>query len=551
MKQLRLQRHWRGCVLFLLVAAVSNAHSQLALALTPESPEVKAMVEKGVAYISERNNAGNRLGELCLYALALHKGGKADDHPLIKRAVALCKKYVKTPDVERNQGEVYDISVALILLCELDSSEYNEEITTFLSMLEKRQKKHGGWGYVSGTHAVAGTGDTSMTQYAVLAIWTAHQHGVVISWDSVSRVTLWLMRTQDPSGAWGYQGRDPANFERVQQEGRNLRLSLATAALGSIYLCVDLLKLGVVQNNNGLPAALKRVEKPEEENKVNNLKTAQESIPRVVLTRVMADGNRNFKNKYRIDPTERPYYYIYTLERSMSLQDHIAGRNVKEPAWYNAGVRHLQGIQLESGAWGENLDAQIVSTSFAVLFLTRSMNKTLKNVKSWQGDGLLSGGRGLPGNTSSVQIREGKIVGTPVQADAGEMLSILEDSSHPDFESLVASDSSITLSGDASTRAAQRERLYQLSLSGPPETRILAIKAISHNRDMSGVPKLIKALNDRELRVAIAARDGLRFLSRRFDGFGLPDNPTRAQQRLATAQWQRWYSALSPNADEE
>ena len=48
-----------------------------------------------------------------------------------------------------------------------------------------------------------------MTQYGVLASWEAKKNGFVVPVDSIERVLMWLMRTQDPSGGWGYQGVDP------------------------------------------------------------------------------------------------------------------------------------------------------------------------------------------------------------------------------------------------------------------------------------------------------------------------------------------------------
>ncbi len=35
--------------------------------------------------------------------------------------------------------------------------------------------------------------------------------------DAVANVCNWLLRTQDPTGGWGYQGSDPGTFDRVGQ----------------------------------------------------------------------------------------------------------------------------------------------------------------------------------------------------------------------------------------------------------------------------------------------------------------------------------------------
>ena len=64
-------------------------------------------------------------------------------------------------------------------------------------------------------------------------------------------------------------------------------------------------------------------------------------------------------------------------------------------------------------------------------------------------------------------------------------------------------------------------------------------------------PILIYALSDPDRGVALAARDGLRFISRKFDGVGLPDKFTPAEQTSAIDAWQRWYRTVRPDAELE
>jgi hypothetical protein len=40
----------------------------------------------------------------------------------------------------------------------------------------------------------------------------------------------------------------------------------------------------------------------------------------------------------------------------------------------------------------------------------------------------------------------------------------------------------------------------------------------------------------------------LRKLSRKIDGFGLPDKPTDGQKQTAQVRWQKWYLSIQPNA---
>jgi hypothetical protein len=53
-------------------------------------------------------------------------------------------------------------------------------------------------------------------------------------------------------------------------------------------------------------------------------------------------------------------------------------------------------------------------------------------------------------------------------------------------------------------------------------------------------------LSDPDEPVRRYARDGLRFLSRRFDGFGMPDRPSRPEVEKAQQQWREWYRSVNP-----
>ncbi len=42
------------------------------------------------------------------------------------------------------------------------------------------------------------------------------------------------------------------------------------------------------------------------------------------------------------------------------------------------------------------------------------------------------------------------------------------------------------------------------------------------------------------------ARDGLRFISRKFEGFGMPNDPNQAELQSAQQQWRNWYQTMNP-----
>jgi len=61
---------------------------------------------------------------------------------------------------------------------------------------------------------------------------------------------------------------------------------------------------------------------------------------------------------------------------------------------------------------------------------------------------------------------------------------------------------------------------------------------------------LIYALSDPDYRVVKGAQNGLRYISRRVDGFGLKitdKRPTKPQYAAAQDKWKSWYRSVRPN----
>ena len=67
-------------------------------------------------------------------------------------------------------------------------------------------------------------------------------------------------------------------------------------------------------------------------------------------------------------------------------------------------------------------------------------------------------------------------------------------------------------------------------------------------RRFEDIPLLIYALSDPDDGVSVAARDALRFTSRRLDGFGMSDAPSDQEKQAAVAAWRAWYAGINPGA---
>jgi hypothetical protein len=500
------------------------------------------MLAKALDFI-EKANPHNRLGGKCLMALTLIKGDRPHDHPMVQAAVEACRQAVQSLERQHTTDVMYDLAISIIFLCELDAEQYRGEITSLMKLMLKWQKEFGGWGYLEG--AEVRTGDTSMTQYAVLALWTADRTGAYdVNSDVAARVCNWLLRTQDPSGGWGYQGKDPGEFRRVPQ--LTVQHSLSAAGCGSVYVLGDLLRLtGDMKsgdNNDGLPPALRIVRKPDQRPSQGPL---TDRVDRGRLRAAVQDGDRWFENNFRVDTPDFLYYYLYALERYKSFRELATGRIEKEPDWYSAGVEFLRTEQSRLGSWDRDLGPSI-DTCFAALFLIRGTRKSIEKAEAY--DGRLRGGRGLPKDTASVTISEdGQIVKTPFQGTAESLLAILETAGQDDLESL-GSDVAITLSDDPQQRERELERLRRLVTAEEFPVRMAALRALHNTRDLDNVPVFIFALGDPDPRIVRRAHDSLRVLSRKIDGFGLPDELTEGAKLDASQRWTQWFLSIRPDA---
>ncbi|NOZ40942.1 MAG: hypothetical protein GXP24_12060 [Planctomycetes bacterium] len=507
-------------------------------AVTPESPEVRLLIERGLQ--SLEGHAEQRLGGVCLVALAFVKDGASPDNPHVQAAVAACQS---TDAQQARATDVYSNGLAIIFLSELNPGKYRDLIARFAGAMANRQKAHGGWGYDA-----LQTGDTSQTQYAALSYWELLQIGMAPPVEKVEACANWLLRTQDPTGAWGYQGKDPENFERVEQ--REVTASMLAAGLGSTMIFGNV--LGLTQPGGGggsrvadlvseAPSALKRADlKIKKQMRTLSGNGVQRERLLSAISRGQAWYDKNFDEK-TILRAHYPCYMLYSLERYKSFEELLTGNTVEEPDWYQMGYKYLQAKQLPEGGW-RSRSGKPCATSFAILFLLRS---TQKSIKANLGEGTLIGGRGLSANLARMKMRRGRLVTEEQPTEIDKFLGMLDEDASAGLEALVNDPTALQVHN---VGPEQARRLQQLVKSGAPAGRILAVRALSKMRSLNYAPTLIFALTDPDKRVVREARDGLRFVSRRFQGFGLPDNFSDSQRYNAIDQWKTWYRRVRPDA---
>lgn len=527
------------CLAFLSVAL---ARTPAAKAYKPESPEVQQMLNRAVKFLVDKHQTDQsyypRLGGMCVVGMAVYKHTDNPGHELVQAAVAKCKAVCRA-GVPWSSESNYSVGIAVIFLCELDAQLYRPEIEVLVNALFKRQQSSGGWSYSD--HK---TGDTSQTQYGALGYWMAHRQGINVPIDKTERLCNWLIRTQTPKGNWGYQGKDPGNYNRVAQTEETM--ACAAAGLGSAYVCAEL--LGFVQpvdenKDPSIPAALRQV--GEEKAKKGPI---TDKVDAGMLMRCLNDGDRFFATnpKMMIDD-QYQHYYMYALERYMSFRE--LARHIKdpEPKWYDAGVDILRKSQAADGSWKSCEAGPVIDTSFAVLFLLRSAQKSIKRIV--EESGVTRGGKYLPADLTKIAVTaKGEVADTKETPPIDVLMRELEEGGINELDASIPSQ--LKLSTDPQKRANELIRLRRMVMNGPYQARMTAVTTIGRDRNLDNVPVLIFALSDPDFRVVKAAQHGLRYISRRVDGFGLvvtDKRPPKPQYVAAQDKWKTWYRSIRPD----
>ncbi|WP_425613757.1 hypothetical protein NA78x_003597 [Anatilimnocola sp. NA78] len=537
---------YRTSASVLLFATIVLGSLPQAKAVTPDSPEVKAVLEKAFKFLETADDP--RLGGKCLIALAFLKNGADESHPKIEAAVAACLAATNKEAAAIN-NDLYSTGIAIIFLCSLNPSKYSVEILKLRDSLLVRQKPHGGWGYPERE-----TGDTSMTQYGVLSFWEISKVGLGTDIESTEKVANWIIRTQDPNGNWGYQGREAniveeegkkPKMELVKQDGQ--KLSMGAAGLGCTYMVADLLKLSelTTERDAKLPPALRPVKREQ-------VKALTDKVELRLIKAAQERGRSWMSKNYKIDPPGFTFYYLYGLERYQSFFEAAEGRFIKEPRWYNDGFAYLKKEQQEDGSWkGTNEALSAPDTAFAALFLLRSTKKAIERSKAY-GEATLVSGRGLPGNSQDVSIRAGRIVQSKVNVTPGQLIDILHTPEHRAFN---------TVSGDlemlrerlspltATEQAPHLARLRTLATTGAAESRLAAVRTLGLVRDLNAAEVLIASLEDADWRVVLAADDSLRSIGRVVTASPLSEQPNPTARAELVQSWKLWLLSIRPDAE--
>ncbi len=512
-------------------------------AFHPESPEVRAVIDRAMTYLEAETD--RRPGGKCLIGIVFLKE-KRREHVRVQEALEAALRIAQmSPEQLLRFSETYSLALAAMFLAEYDVTQYHAEFDKLTDAIIARQLENGSWTY---GNKKAG-GDTSQSQYAVLACWTAHRAGYRVPPEAASRICGWLQRTQDPSGGFGYQPIDPGEDAESNNQA-NLRASTCVAGLGSLYIGSTMLGVRDLvtrpkEGSKEVPDAFKRVPfKTGSNTNEADFQVTREFTSHIRNALSRGDG---WMNDHRSkEPQEYFYYYLYGLERYEAFRS--AGRKSarSEPRWYNDGVRSLIQRQQPNGSFspGQPALGGPIDASFAVLFLLRNTQRSI--AESLLGDGMLIGGRGMPSDTQRIRVVEGRVVSATQRRSLAAVQKMLADPNASDLLRLAEEDA-VGLIDSSDASPADIESLRGLANSDSPVVRRVAIQALASHCDLDNVPTFLAALEDSDRHVVRQARDGLRRVSRKFLGFGMPDTPSESERAKAVAEWKQWYRSLRPD----
>lgn len=531
----------------LAMAALACCAARLpAAGLTPQSPEVRKALERATRFLESTDAPETRVGGTALIGLAVLKNRGGADHPLVKKAAdditqAFGQKFLED---RQDQTGIYSLGLCILFFAELDPLAHRESLERVVKALLDRQKANGAWGY-----PFEEVGDTSMTQFAVMGLWMAQECGVKVSDEVWVNVCNWLLRTQDPDGGFVYHPADPGKPERMKQvDSGNGRYGVTAGAAGSLYLIeasLGLRRLPSGEDELPVPSGLKRVERPKApSDDAWRPRPAPAGLDVQRLSQAQRDVDYWMQQNFTVSPPQYKHYYLYALERYQTVRssDDESPRD-KRAGWYDAVARDLLATQNADGSWlSEGISGVRADTAFGMLFLLRSMRRSLRQVERL-GDGMLVGGRGLPSREGAVQLSLGAVVPRPLRGPAEDLLAKMEDAAAPEYLRAVQGFEELASTADVQELNRHAVKLRELARAPDAVARRAAVRALGRTGDLQHVPTLVYALSDPDPEISRAADDALRLLSRKFEGVGKD-----LTLELTINRWKAWYLSIRPDA---
>ncbi len=524
-----------------------------------DDPKIQAAIDRGLVAL-RRIAADEYVQSKSLVALALLKSGDEVDSPAVKRGIVSIQNRIKEGEYKSDSNHFYSAGLDMMLLETADPAQYQSEMQAILRYILDGQLKNGSWFYPSQN----GNGDTSITQYAMLGLWSAARADIEIPMDVWDRAATWHVRTQLKSGGFTYHPGSGAGGEKA---------TMTAAAVGSLHIARMHLypnrKFGSAKRKKKKSVSRKYrylqpidLDNPKSKRNQNTKKVKTTGNPTTALSAIDNATEKGVAwlaiNWTVNNGGAHTYYYLYAIERMTALADIDL---IGEHDWYAEASEFLLKNQKNDGSFGGDTD-----TSFSLLCLGKATAKMLdRKVPSiGVGAGLLAGGRGLPDNLAQVQVTDGKVKARKILGPLDELLNELENPKSTKVESVQSAVLERVQLGNREELIGQTDRLTRLAKDPRADVRRIALWALGRSGDVRFAPVLIASFADSDLDVLIEARNALCTLSRKPRGFGSSGHPyaklsekekaneTRRSQALGkwrtelTAKWKKWHLSVRP-----
>ncbi len=533
----------------------------------PTDPRVKGPVAKAVSLIKKEYSKTIKKtgGYQTLSAYALAKAGESIDSAEVTQAIEAINKKVDEDGSYHpldHHYAIYEAGMDLMFLADVHAEENWDAIEAIGNYLVKEQHGPGFWTYPGET-----IGDTSITQYAMLGLWGATRVGYETPMDTWNRSARWLSATQLKDGGFTYKPGTNQGFDSGRSNPNMTNAGAGCLLIARLYLYPDKPEwgskekevdrgpkkaFGVLEATKPAAGGGTPAQQRAELDNLTTLTTIDNSI-RGGLGWIAGKWKPESSNAFR-------NYFYYTLERVGALANTETFGSHK---WFDESLKVLVSKQLPSGGWEESRLDEPASAALAILFLTRSTEKILKEMV---GSGLLTGGRGLPTDLANADISGGAVKEKrKIEGPLDELLtelSALNPDSIADAQAAIVEKVQV---GNREDLLGELDRIRDLIAHPNPELRRTAVWALGRSGDLKDANLLINALNDFNVDVLSEAYNSLSYLSRKIDGVGMDSNPyaeldefpTQEQRNAAMARWKKealkrwsaWYLRVRPYAE--
>ncbi len=332
---------------------------------------VQKSIRLGVDYLAKRQAKdghwenvatkfliGQKGGATALVTLALlNCGERPERNPNVARAL----DYLRKLPPERT----YVVGLQNLVFAEVGNAgdvplvQRNVDWLLKTALADKATGRLQGWSYLSAPGAE--TGDNSNTQYALLGLYAGKQAGATIPDGEWRRVQEYYTRTQraasPTAGFWTYQ---TAGNAALADGAASFTMSVAGVC-------------GLIIANMGLGAGEQGLDPATGVAANCGVYAGDDAVAR---------GLNWVGEKFDFEQGKSKFYNIYGIERLGRLSGR---RFLGVFDWYREGCEYLTRRQNPDGSFsGDGIDGSVVvSTSFALLFLSKGRTPVLVSKLAW------------------------------------------------------------------------------------------------------------------------------------------------------------------------